>query len=678
MTASRYLLLILAMLAIASLAGCSDDDDDPVDPGVPEDPRVATVAIAPETVTFPAIGEDEQFDATAFDQYGAVIDTVFTWQSSNEDVVVVGQDGVAIAIGLGTAEVYAMAGSATDTADVTVTLGGSAVREWIAAGSGNWEDKANWSDSQVPGAGDVAVITAAGDYTVTLGVDVDVETLVLGAGSGTQILDTNGNELQFTTGGLYVGAELMVSGNTIMQGDVAWTGGTITGTGLLEIQSGAELHAVGNPLELEVDMDNLGTISVGKGASLRVNKRMDCSSGSLVDLQGDAFLTVQNKGDFISSGTIQKSLGEAEANIIVSSVDDASFSLTGSLLVEAGSLAISGGSLSGRIYIDGAALLRQSGNTDIPSANMQGDGPLVIGGRVNLGTFENQVIDVPHLVLDSGSAPAISGVASLLINHTFVWRQGVVAELGSLNTQINSQTTFEKGIKAISGTIWNISGNVAGDSNVDISLRDGALISVEFAGRWMQSTGGTISQGSGDVGRFDVIGEFHKTEEGAFVVGTEFTCSGTLNLPAGTLTVQGNFSLFDSGLITGGGTADLTQNRRLILIDSPSAVMRGTIRPDLDGQPARMDIQGLVELASTFRLELDVVTSGDFNAESVYFLTSGQEFGGTLALNALAPAADGVDYRVVYSSVAQGEFIVTGDEQFDTIIQDGTGVVLRR
>jgi len=52
-----------------------------------------------------------------------------------------------------------------------------------------------------------------------------------------------------------------------------------------------------------------------------------------------------------------------------------------------------------------------------------------------------------------------------------------------------------------------------------------------------------------------------------------------------------------------------------------------------------MAIQGLVDLVSTFRLELDVVTSGEFNAESLQFLTSGQVFGGTLALNTLAPAS---------------------------------------
>ena len=99
---------------------------------------------------------------------------------------------------------------------------------------------------------------------------------------------------------------------------------------------------------------------------------------------------------------------------------------------------------------------------------------------------------------------------------------------------------------------------------------------------------------------------------------------------------------------------------------------------DLDGQPARLDIQGLVDLESTFRLELDVATSGSFNTESVYFLTSGQVFGGTLALSVLQPVTPGVDYWVIYAHFASGEFTVTGDEQFDEVVYDTQGVVCRQ
>jgi len=103
------------------LFGCSDDDD-PTDPGTPEDPYVDAVVIAPGSAIFTAIGEDLQFDASAYDQDGLPIDTDFTWQSSDDKIVVVGQDGGAVATGLGTAEIYVTTESVVDTADVTVTL----------------------------------------------------------------------------------------------------------------------------------------------------------------------------------------------------------------------------------------------------------------------------------------------------------------------------------------------------------------------------------------------------------------------------------------------------------------------------------------------------------------------------------------------------------------------------
>jgi len=677
MALRRYSILALTMILLAGLIGCGDDDDDPTDPVVPEDPKVASVAVSPASVDFTAIGEDAQFSAVAFDQDGAVIDTVFVWQSSDLDVVSVDDDGMAVATGLGIAEIYATAGSAADTASVTVSMTSGPVRHWISAGSGDWEEAANWTDSEVPGEGDVAVIDVDGTYTVTMNDDVVVEALVLGNDSGAPTLDTNDYQLRLTTGGLFPGAELLVEDEIVLQGDFAWNGGDIGGGGTVEIEHSAELHVLGNPVELDATINNNGTITAHAGSSLRVNGMLDNNGGGLVELQGDATLTVQNDGDFSNSGTIHKSQGTDEASIFASSAE---FSSSGSILVDAGSLVISGGSLSGLIDIDGDAQLRQSSQTEFRSVNSQGDGPFIIGGRVTLGTYANQIVSFRHLILDSSSTPAVVGEAGLLIDHSFVWRRGVVHELGSLTTQIGSLTTFgSAGLKALSATDWTIFGQVAGDSNVDLTLDNGSIVSVENAGHWDQVGGGTIATGVGDAGRFDVLSSFGKYGAGTFTVDAPFNCSGTLDLRDGALAVEGAFSLFDSGVITGGGTSDLATNPRLIVLDAPSVVMRGTIRPDLDGQPARLDIQGGVVLETTCRIELDVATRGAFNTESVFFLTSGQVFGGTLALNVVQFPNEDEDYRVIYSTLGIGNFTeITGGEVFYEIIEDNTGVVCRR
>ena len=152
MALRRFTVLALSMIMIAGLIGCSDDDD-PVDPGVPDGPSIETVVVSPESATFTSIGEDLQFDVVAFDASGSVVDTVFAWQSSDVDVVAIGADGIAVATGLGTAEVYAMASGVADTAAVTVTLASGPVHEWAVGGSGSWQDANNWSSGEVPGGG---------------------------------------------------------------------------------------------------------------------------------------------------------------------------------------------------------------------------------------------------------------------------------------------------------------------------------------------------------------------------------------------------------------------------------------------------------------------------------------------------------------------------------------------
>ncbi len=681
METSRRLLIMLLMIAMTILFGCSDDEDDPTTPPEPEDPRVESVVMAPTSATYSSIGEEIQFTAMAFDQEDAVIDSVITWMSSDPAVVSVDENGGTLATGLGSAEIYAMSGSAADTADVAVTLDGATATEWIADGNGDWHDGNNWSGGEVPGSGDVAVITAAGDYTVTLNGDVMVDGLVLGDGTGTQTLDTNNYNLQANSGGLYTGGSLLVQDELTILGDMVWAGGDVDGGGVIEIMSSAELHVTANPLDVDADINNNGTLMLHTGSSLRINDSLDNNSGGLVELQGDAYLTVQLNGWFNNSGTILKSLGAEEATILASSVDDSELTSIGPVRVDMGTLAISGGSLRGHFDIADGAVLRQSGSTELLSANMTGNGTFVIGGRVTLGTYASQIIDIPHLILDSGSTPAITGEASLVAGRSFVWRRGVVASQGSLTTQVHSLTTFEDGgTKALTGTNLTFRGDVHGDSAVDLDLRDGAEVTVDFPGSWHQDGGGTITQGVGDTGRFNVIGDFEKTGEGIFSVAPEFTCSGTMELRGGMFDGLGDFTLFDTGVITGGGDDidDPDTNIRLRLLNATSAEIRGTIEPDLDGEPAVFAIQGLVDMASSALIRVDVALDGPFNTEYVHFVTSGQTYGGTLFLNVLRPVDPGVDYRFIRAFAAQGGFTVENDLQFDEIEYDSEGVVGRQ
>jgi len=680
MSRTRWGFTLLACLALPALfimGGCSDDDD-PTDPGVPADPSIVSVVITPESATFTSIGEDMAFQAKAFDAQGAAVDTVFAWLSSQSNVVVVGPDGTAIATGIGTAEIYATAGGVTDTSAVTVEVIGAPVVEWTAGGDGNWHVGANWSGGEIPGEGEYAVINAPGSYTVTLASDVTVLGLMLGNAEGNQTLATGGNSLTFTEGGLVGGAVLDTDGTVTIQGDAVWAGGTVDGSGNLVVARDADLIVTGSALDLKATLFNDGTMILHPGTSLRVRGGLlDNPSRGLIEMHGDATISVQEDGRFISAGYIEKTEGMEEASILASS---ATFISRGNLEIETGSLWISGGELRNIVDIAAGTHLRQSGNTVIPSIITRGDGDFEIGGRVDFGNFEGQTISLDNVILDSGSNPAISGLAKVRIDGSLIWRRGIVGDTPEFITMNETVTTFEtNGTKGISGTTWTVIGRVEGDSSLDLTLHNDARILIEPRAIWSQSTGGILREGLNGSQGLIVQGTFEKIDEGAFIVETRLDCAGTLALMDGNLTVKGEFRLLESGVLTGGSSTYETTETRLTLWESDSAEFAGTLRPDLDGDFAFFIINGLIDLASTFQLELDMPITGDFPTERLWFIKSGQVLGGTLTVNVMAPPDGDTEFRVVEMFAGSGEFEEIIDaEAFTEIITDHQGVLMKR
>ena len=63
---------------------------------------------------------------------------------------------------------------------------------WTNIAGGNWSRAANWNPNVIPGATDMALITASGSYTVTQDVSAVLAGLVLGDGVSALSL-TNGS-----------------------------------------------------------------------------------------------------------------------------------------------------------------------------------------------------------------------------------------------------------------------------------------------------------------------------------------------------------------------------------------------------------------------------------------------------------------------------------------------------
>lgn len=130
---------------------------------------------------------------------------------------------------------------------VTRDISTSSIRRtvtWSSAVSGNWSDGSKWSGGAAPTAGDNAVITMDGTYTVTLDTNATANSLTIGGTSGTQTLSNGGNTLNLnTTGSVNANSVidlsdgmLNMSGATTLGGTMK--NGTITSDGTLTSSNG--------------------------------------------------------------------------------------------------------------------------------------------------------------------------------------------------------------------------------------------------------------------------------------------------------------------------------------------------------------------------------------------------------------------------------------------------------
>jgi hypothetical protein len=111
------------VLATAALAGCEGNAGVEAFGGVPQAAAVASVVVTPSSVTLTAIGQQQQFAATADDSLGVTVaGATFTWSSQDTTVVTVDSTGRARAVGGGTTGVVAQSGGVADEASVTVSL----------------------------------------------------------------------------------------------------------------------------------------------------------------------------------------------------------------------------------------------------------------------------------------------------------------------------------------------------------------------------------------------------------------------------------------------------------------------------------------------------------------------------------------------------------------------------
>lgn len=374
-----------------------------------------------------------------------------------------------------------------------------------------------------------------------------------------------------------------------------WTGGTMSGSGRTIIPAGATLNAA-IPSSVSLSgrtLENGGTVLwtgagfigvVGGGV---VTNRV----GALFHFQNASFLggAIAN-GRFDNAGTFRKS-----ANAGTSTISSGmSFNNTGSVEIQAGTLALSGGGThtgsfdvpvgtavdlsgthsgsasssftgAGQFTVSGgtanlAGLVNVSGSNIFSggTANLTGNyictnSPVtIVGGTANFSGSGAVSLATVHFA--SGT---LTGTSSVTINTVMNWTGGTMSGSGrtiipagvTLNAAIPSSVSLSARTLENGGTVlWTGAGIFGVINGAVITNRAGALFHAQNAA--------TIGSGIAN-GRFDNAGTFRKSSDsGTSTVssGLSLNNTGTVELQTGTLLCGGTLTNNGAVILSAGTT----------------------------------------------------------------------------------------------------------------------------
>lgn len=261
---------------------------------------------------------------------------------------------------------------------VAVHAARAEVITWTNTSSGWWHVAANWSPNLAPSTNDVAVITNAGTYTVSLFQPITIAGLTLGGESGTQTLSTAEQALRLEGGGnvgehgvfrLALGS-LSGSGQLSVAGTFAWDGGTIDTNAAVTIASGGQMligPGANFARVLYGAITNAGTITWATSGWIHFGGVLHNLSGGLFDAQWSAPMTkLSGTARFINDGVFRKSASAGTLDCAVPFIN------RGTVDTQAGKLTLPDGSVfhDGCNFI-GAGETHLSNGTNTIAGNIQ-------------------------------------------------------------------------------------------------------------------------------------------------------------------------------------------------------------------------------------------------------------------------------------------------------------------
>jgi len=451
---------------------------------------------------------------------------------------------------------------------VTTQLSYGANVIWTNTAGGNWSATNNWNPNQVPGSGDIAVITNGASYAVTLDANLPVGGLVLGTPSGvnTQIFMLNGQTLTLN-GTAAIGASGrftmtnndVLGGNVILKGALTCSGGTLSGT--LTVTSNSVLTAASPGMTLDsfssgggVMLTNYGIVNWSSGSISSDYSPVIYNYGLWNAQTDDTFLGREANGNaiFNNYGTFRKSAGSG-----TSAIDDNTiFNTSGTLDIESGTVSIFKGLGNGTINVAGTSVA-------LNSSFVFSGGTLFTGGGTVTGYLIGSNAVFSGTVNCSGDT--LSGGLTVASNS--------VLNLGALNLSFNSiYASTDVGILTNYGTVNWGAGNISCDNGPVVdnyglwnAQANSSIFGRQSSGNLVVNNYGTFRK-SGGSGTSTVDGN------------TVFNTTGTVDVQTGTLGLLGNDLL-------AGGTLNFginSSNNFGQITFSSGIVLGGTVSANLN------------------------------------------------------------------------------------------------
>ncbi|MGV3771475.1 MAG: LamG-like jellyroll fold domain-containing protein [Verrucomicrobiales bacterium] len=489
---------------------------------------------------------------------------------------------------------------------------------WKEGVNGTWNDASKWS-AGIPDMAKVAVIDAAGEYSVTLDANVSPSGLLLGDGSNAKPrLQVNGRTLSLR-GNSLVHSNAVVSvasgsisgvGGFIIGGELNWTGGSLFESGLIHVIPDGKLTIDGSSdKSLAKPIDNSGLISWNGGRIFANNGAIRNQEGGKIQIASDHELF---DGSIVNKGFIVKKAGAGTTalNSLFSSLGY--FDNHGVISVETGTVTIGlNENSSGSVQINQGARFGFSGGTHNLSTNstVAGEGVLFMrsgtvnaygqyqaglvvengtinfreGSSINSGT--NVVVVNGVANFSSGNVIKMAGLELrgtldgadlVVVTNEVNWHSGTMtgtgtlelAESGLLRIQASADKSLSRKLATKGRTIWQ-EGRIFGN-NGSWTNAPGAMIEIKTDQSIFDLSmhnAGTIRKnaGNGVAGLYNLFSSLAR-----------FHNSGTVDVSSGSLGIGTGES---TGVFTAGsGATIIFEWGQQNLTSSASVAGLGTLR----------------------------------------------------------------------------------------------------